>query len=97
MSALVIALRERGFDAAARSLSEAEGTSDEVSALRYALATVDGASYVLRIHARALRNTSAAYERGRLRGLEADLLVRLGALLRRPVDGVAQNVQGLDS
>jgi hypothetical protein len=83
-------LRVYGLVSAARLVSEATDAPSEILALRFALAAIEGASMVLRTHARALRNTSAAYERGRLRGLEADIVVRLGALLRRPVDGAAE-------
>lgn len=81
--ALSHALSAHGFTNAARTLDEAKDAAAEILALRLALATIDGAAYMLRIHARALRNTSAAYERGRLRSLEEEITVRLGTLLRR--------------
>ena len=81
-TALTHALRGHGFHLAARALEEASTPENEILALRLALATVEGASHILRTHARALKNTSAAHERGRLRGLEADLTIRLGQLLK---------------
>lgn len=78
-------LRAHGFEALARLLDAATTVDAEILALRMALATIDGASHTLRVHARVLRHTSAAHERGRLRGLEAEITVRLGALLRRGV------------
>jgi hypothetical protein len=81
--ALSRALREHGFANAARELDAAKDAITEMLALRLALATIDGAAHALRVHARALRNTSAAHERGCLRGLEDDLVRRLGDLLRR--------------
>jgi hypothetical protein len=86
--ALVLAIRSHGFHTAAVMLEGAKTPEHELLALRMALATIEGASHVLRTHARALRNTSAAHERGRLRGLEADITIRLGQLLR-----AARNVQ----
>lgn len=90
--ALSLALREAGLVSAARTLDAAQDADAEVLALRFALAAIDGASMVLRTHARALRNTSAAYERGRLRGLDEQITVRLGELLRRQA-AAARNVQ----
>lgn len=77
------ALAAHGFVKAARELDAAVDAATEILALRLALATIDGATYMLRVHARALRNTSAHHERGQLRGLEEQLVTRLGELLRR--------------
>lgn len=90
--ALVSRLRMHGFHAAARELDQAVDALAEMSALRYALATVDGAQHVLRCYARSLRDTRAPVERARLRDLEDAIVTHLGGLLRRS-NAVARNVQ----
>ena len=89
---IVLALREHNFHVAARTLEAATDAHAEILALRLALATIDGATHMLRIHARALRNTGAAHERGRLRSLEETIVARLGNLLLRVAHSVHQEV-----
>lgn len=81
--AITHALAAHGFGAAARELGAARDSATEMFALRLALATIDGAAYMLRVHARALRHTGADFERGQLRALEEMIVQRLGELQRR--------------
>lgn len=80
---LVIMLAGAGFNGAADILEHAEDARAELDGIRIALATIEGAQLTLRKHARALMNTSAAWERGQLKALEEDLVKRLGELVAK--------------
>lgn len=77
------ALKSAGLHEAARHVHTARTAAEEITALRIALATLDGAQHVLRCYARSLRNTRALEERAALRVLEERVLEHLGGLLRR--------------
>jgi hypothetical protein len=72
-----------GFHGAAQILERAEDARAEREAIAIALATLEGAQITLRKHQKALLHTSAAFERGQLKGLEEDLVKRLGELVTR--------------
>lgn len=88
---------------AARTLDRASDAVEEVTALRLALASIDGAQMVLRCYARSLRNTQAVADRAALRIVEERITEHLGGLLRRAsasgmaAAGVARNAQGGES
>jgi hypothetical protein len=86
---LCIMLAGAGFSGAAQILERAEDARAEREAISIALATIEGAQLTLRKHAKALMNTSAAWERGQLKGLEEDLVKRLGELVTREERHVA--------
>lgn len=76
-------LREHGMTAAAQELDAARDADHEIWALHFALGAVDGASLVLRTHARVLRSASDRAKRDRLQILADELTARLGDLVRR--------------
>lgn len=78
---LCIQLAASGLTFAAETLENAERPEEEIQSIKLALAGIEGALLMLRRHHRALQHTSAAFERGQLKGLEEDLAKRLAELL----------------
>lgn len=77
---LAIMLARAGLTSVAELLEKAANRGEEIAALQSAEWAIDGALLMLRRHSRALQHTSAAFERGQLRGLADDIAKRLREL-----------------
>lgn len=84
---LAIMLARAGLTSVADLVEKATNRAEEIAALQCGEWAIDGALLMLRRHSRALQHTSAAFERGQLRALSADIAKRIRELTKK-MDGL---------